>query len=176
MMHKYRGKLSVLLILLIALATFAGCSTVVEEPEKIEVEMPQLEETGESEEPEDPDENSQEIPDLDEDGYYSSPEDVALFLHTYGRLPDNYITKSEASKLGWDPQKGNLREVTDRMIIGGDRFGNREKLLPEESGRTYFECDVNYEGGFRGSERLVFSNDGLIFYTEDHYESFEKMY
>jgi guanyl-specific ribonuclease Sa len=62
------------------------------------------------------------------------------------------------------------------MIIGGDRFGNREKLLPEESGRTYFECDVNYEGGFRGSERLVFSNDGLIFYTEDHYESFEKMY
>lgn len=173
MMHKYRGKLSLLLTLLIALATFAGCSTAVEEPEKIEVEMPQLEETGESEEPvETPEETSK----LDEAGYYTSADDVALFLHTYGRLPDNYITKSEASKLGWDPQKGNLWDVTDKMSIGGDRFGNREKLLPEEDGRIYYECDINYEGGYRGSERIVYSNDGLIFYTEDHYESFDQLY
>jgi len=151
MMHKHRDRLSLLLILLIMLAAFTGCSTAVEDPEKTEVE-------------------------LDEDGYYSSAEDVALFLHIYGRLPDNYITKSDASKLGWDPQKGNLWDVTDKMSIGGDRFGNREKLLPEADGRVYFECDINYEGGYRGSERLVYSNDGLIFYTEDHYESFEQLY
>lgn len=173
MMHKYRGKLSLLLILLIALATFTGCSAAVEEPEKIEVEMPQPDEAGESEEPaETPEETSK----LDEAGYYRSANDVALFLHTYGRLPDNYITKSEASKLGWDPQKGNLWDVTDKMSIGGDRFGNREKLLPEEDGRIYYECDINYEGGYRGSERLVYSNDGLIFYTKDHYESFVQLY
>lgn len=154
MMHKNRGKLSLLLILLMALAALAGCGTAVDEPEKVEVEMLQLE----------------------EDGYYTSAEDVSLFLNTYGRLPDNYITKSEASKLGWDPQKGNLWDVTDKMSIGGDKFGNRERLLPEEDGRTYYECDINYEGGYRGSERLVYSNDGLIFYTEDHYESFVQLY
>ena len=173
MMHKFRGKLSLLLILLTMLAAFTGCSTAVQEPETIEVELPQLEEAEQSEEPS---ESTEETVEIDEDGYYTSAEDVALYLHTYGRLPDNYITKSEASKLGWDPQKGNLWDVTDKMSIGGDRFSNREKLLPEEDGRIYFECDINFEGGYRGSERLVYSNDGLIFYTEDHYESFEQLY
>lgn len=109
-------------------------------------------------------------------GYYTSPEDVALYLHTYGKLPNNYITKQDANDLGWDAQKGNLWEVTDKMSIGGNKFGNREKLLPEEDTRQYYEADVNYEGGYRGAERLVYSNDGLIFYTEDHYESFEQLY
>lgn len=78
--------------------------------------------------------------------------------------------------LGWDAQEGNLWEVTDRMSIGGNRFGNREKQLPEADGRQYYEADVNYQGGYRGAERLVYSNDGLIFYTKDHYESFEQLY
>lgn len=128
---------------------------------------------------EEPEEIIQEVDEevtIDEDGYYTSKDEVALYLHTYGKLPNNYITKRDATDLGWDAQKGNLWDVTDKLSIGGDRFGNREKLLPEKEGRTYFECDINYEGGYRGSERIVYSNDGLIFYTEDHYESFEQLY
>lgn len=113
---------------------------------------------------------------IDEDGYYSSPEDVALYIHTYDELPDNYLTKEEARELGWEASEGNLWEVTDEMLIGGDYFGNREVLLPEEEGRNYFEADVNYEGGYRGAERLVYSNDGLIYFTDDHYDSFQQLY
>ena len=113
---------------------------------------------------------------LVEDGSYTSPEDVAEYLHIYGHLPDNFITKNEARDLGWDSQKGNLHDVAPGMSIGGDSFGNREGLLPKADGRKYYECDVNYEGGYRGGERIVYSNDGLIFYTDDHYESYEQLY
>ena len=113
---------------------------------------------------------------LDEDGCYTTPEDVALYIHTYGKLPCNFITKNEAKKLGWVSNKGNLWDVTDQMSIGGDRFGNYEGLLPDAEGRKWTECDVNYEGGFRGSERILFSNDGLIYYTDDHYKSFTQLY
>ena len=113
---------------------------------------------------------------LVEDGWYYTPEDVALYIYTYGYLPENFITKDEARGMGWESSEGNLWDVADGMCIGGDRFGNREGLLPEEDGRVYYECDVNYEGGFRGGERIVFSNDGLIYYTDDHYESFTLLY
>ena len=113
---------------------------------------------------------------LAEDGSYTSPDDVAEYLHFYGHLPDNFITKNEARDLGWDSQAGNLDEVAPGMSIGGDTFGNREGLLPKADGRKYYECDVNYEGGYRGEERIVYSSDGLIFYTDDHYESFEQLY
>ena len=75
-----------------------------------------------------------------------------------------------------DNSKGNLWEVTNKKSIGGDRFGNREGFLPEADTRKYYECDINYDGGYRGSERIVYSNDGLVFYTDDHYETFEKLY
>lgn len=113
---------------------------------------------------------------IDEDGVYSSPEEVAEYIHLYEKLPQNFITKKEAMDLGWDNEKGNLWDVTDKMSIGGDSFGNREGLLPKSDGRKYYECDVNYEGGYRGAERIVYSNDGLIFYTNDHYKSFEQLY
>lgn len=111
-----------------------------------------------------------------EDGHYTAPQDVADYLYQFGHLPDNFITKNEARELGWDSQGGNLDEVAPGMSIGGDTFGNREGLLPKEKGRKYYECDVNYEGGYRGGERIVYSNDGLIFYTADHYKSFEQLY
>ena len=114
--------------------------------------------------------------DIEEDESYTSKEDVALYLDTYDKLPKNYITKKEATKLGWESSEGNLWDVTDKMSIGGDRFGNREKRLPENQGRQYYECDINYEGGYRGAERLVYSDDGLIYYTGDHYESFDLLY
>lgn len=108
----------------------------------------------------------------DEDAWLYQKDDVARYLEAYGTLPQNYITKSEARDLGWVAEEGNLWDVADGMCIGGDVFGNREGLLPEKAGRVYYECDVDYDGGFRSSHRLVFSDDGLIYYTEDHYEHF----
>lgn len=107
---------------------------------------------------------------------YSSPEEVGLYIHLYEELPPNYLTKREAESRGWDAQAGNLWEVAPGMSIGGDYFGNREELLPEARGRSYYECDVNYNGGWRGAERIVYSNDGLVFYTDDHYASYEQFY
>lgn len=104
---------------------------------------------------------------------YTSKEDVALYIHTYGCLPVNFITKTEARKLGWEG--GSLEPYAPGMCIGGDRFGNYEGLLPED--RDYTECDIDTLGAkSRGAKRIVFSDDGLIFYTEDHYESFELLY
>ncbi len=114
-------------------------------------------------------------PSIDVDGWYTSKEDVSLYIDTYGELPDNFITKDEAKALGWNSKEGNLWDVAEGMSIGGDKFGNREGLLPKEKGRVYYECDIDYEGGHRNSKRIVFSNDGLIYYTEDHYESFEEI-
>ena len=111
-----------------------------------------------------------------EDGTYTSKEDVAEYIYLFGHLPDNFITKKDAKALGWESKEGNLSEVAPGMSIGGDYFGNYEGLLPEEDGRDYYECDINSDGGYRGAERIVFSNDGLIYYTEDHYESFEQLY
>ncbi len=107
---------------------------------------------------------------------YSSPEEVALYLYVFVELPPNFITKDEARDIGWVSSEGNLWDVTDQMSIGGDVFGNREGLLPEDGVRVWYECDVNYLGGFRGAERVVFSDDGLIYYTADHYESFTQLY
>lgn len=111
-----------------------------------------------------------------ENGAYSKAEEVAEYIHTYRKLPKNYLTKKEAAALGWESSKGNLWNVSDKMSIGGDIYGNREGRLPNANGRKWYECDVNYNGGFRGSERIVFSNDGLIYYTKDHYETFKKLY
>lgn len=112
---------------------------------------------------------------LPENGSYTTKEDVALYIHTYGRLPDNFITKKEAQDLGWPG--GNLEPYAPGMCIGGSRFGNYEGLLPEAKGRTYTECDIDTLGAkSRGAKRIVFSNDGLVYYTGDHYESFELLY
>ena len=111
-----------------------------------------------------------------EDGNYTSKDEVALYIHTYNKLPINYITKQQAEEQGWDSSSGNLDEVLPGMSIGGSSFGNYESKLPKANGRQYFECDIDYEGGYRNSKRLVYSNDGLIFYTEDHYENFEQLY
>lgn len=110
----------------------------------------------------------------DPHGSYTTKEDVALYIHTYGCLPENFITKSEARVLGWEG--GGLDDYAWGKCIGGDRFGNNEKLLPED--REYIECDINtLHKTKRGAERIVFSEDcQLIYYTENHYESFELLY
>ena len=112
---------------------------------------------------------------LDEDGVYTSKEDVALYIHLYGHLPNNFITKKQAQALGWS--SGSLEPYAPGKCIGGSRFGNFEGLLPEADGRYYTECDIDTLGASkRGAKRIVFSNDGLIYYTDDHYESFELLY
>ncbi len=108
--------------------------------------------------------------DIIEGQYYYSKEDVSKYLYLFGKLPDNYITKSEAKDIGWSTDDPDL-------VIGGDKFGNREGKLPKAKGRTYYEADIR--AGYtehRGPQRIVFSNDGLIFFTEDHYNSFEQLY
>lgn len=109
-----------------------------------------------------------------EDGQYTSKEEVAAYLKEFGHLPDNFISKEEAKELGWDSKEGNLSEVAPGKSIGGDYFGNYEGALPE--GKTYHECDINSDGGYRGAERIVYSEDGCIYYTEDHYVTFELLY
>ena len=112
---------------------------------------------------------------LDPDGSYTSKEDVALYIYTYGELPSNFMTKKEARALGWEG--GGLDSYADGMCIGGDRFGNYEGILPDADGRKWTECDIDtLHAKSRGAKRIVFSNDGLIYYTDDHYESFELLY
>lgn len=112
---------------------------------------------------------------LDRNGTYTSKEDVALYLHLYGELPSNFITKKEARALGWEG--GSLEPYAPGKCIGGDRFGNYEGLLPDVKGRKYYECDIDTLGKKkRGAKRIIYSSDGQIYYTGDHYESFELLY
>lgn len=163
---KKRVITTILVLLLISLFLVAcGVDELIDTLESIEMEL----------------ENGKDEVDSDElkvsrDGNYNSMEEVALYLHIYEELPENFITKKEATNLGWESKEGNLWDVTDKNSIGGDKFGNREGILPKAEGRQYYECDINYEGGFRGSERIVYSNDGLIYYTEDHYKTFKLIY
>ena len=136
------------------------------EPGPVKTEAP-VPETPEAQDP---------APAVDEDGWYDSKEDVALYIHLYGHLPDNYVTRREAQDMGWSGG-GVERYTGEGTAIGGSRFGNYEGLLPEAKGRSYTECDIGTVGGSsRGAKRIVFSNDGLIYYTEDHYQSFELLY
>lgn len=111
---------------------------------------------------------------LDEHGTYDTKDEVALFIHQYNRLPDNFMTKKEAREYGWSG--GALNRVVKGKCIGGDVFSNFEGVLPDIDG-TYYECDIDtLTKKKRGAKRIVFSDEGDIYYTEDHYESFELLY
>ena len=187
-MRAFRKITSLLLALLLLAALLAGCTAgqaeralraaeeigeLLAEEASAPPEAPAQAALG-AETPE-PGPAAAEEPALDEDGVYTTKEDLALYIHLYGHLPSNFITKDEARAAGWSG--GSLERYCPGKCIGGDRFGNREGLLPSAKGRSWTECDVNTLGASsRGAERIVFSNDGLIFYTGDHYESFEQLY
>lgn len=120
-----------------------------------------------------PEPETTEVPEpIDEFGAYTTAQDVALYIHTYGRLPGNFMTKAAARDLGWEG--GSLEKFAPGMCIGGDRFGNYEGLLPKGH---YTECDIDTMGASsRGAKRIVFSDDGRIYYTEDHYSTFKQLY
>lgn len=97
---------------------------------------------------------------------------VISYVKQNHRLPDYYVTKSEARKQGWNPSKGNLCDVLPGRAIGGDRFSNREKSLPGSD--QYYEADVNYSCGRRNADRIVFTKNGNVWLSKNHYKSFEK--
>lgn len=99
-----------------------------------------------------------------ETGFYTSLEEVGAYIYTYEKLPSNYKVKGQFNK--------NNYSSSTLESCGGDRFYNREGLLPTGQTRTYTECDIDYKGGGRNAKRIVYSNDMLIFYTDDHYASF----
>ena len=175
-----KRRLAAWLLALVMALTLVGCGdlndvTVIiskgnDQPQQEQQEM--LPEEGD-ETPDAPEDGADAA--IDEDGSYTSKEDVALYIHTYGHLPENFITKKEAQALGWNG--GSLEPYAPGKCIGGSRFGNYESLLPAAEGRTYTECDIDTLGAdSRGAKRIVFSNDGLVYYTGDHYESFELLY
>lgn len=161
-----KGSIILLLVLVLISAVFGGCT-----PYGTPSGAAPTEAAAGSIDKELPEDNA-----IVEEGSYSKPEDVAEYIHKYNKLPQNYITKKEAAEMGWESDKGNLWQVTDQMSIGGDTFGNREGRLPKAKDRKWYECDVNYNGGYRGSERILYSNDGMIYYTKDHYETFTQLY
>ena len=170
---------SFLLLMILSLSLLTGCTQ-----EDAELALDVLNAVLESEVEEEISEETadvtteKEIPEstVSEDGTYTTKEEVAEYLYLYGHLPSNFITKKEAKKLGWVSSEGNLWDVAPGMSIGGDYFGNYEGNLPEADDRDYYECDIDFDGSYRGAKRIVFSNDGLIYYTEDHYEAFELLY
>lgn len=188
-MKKNSKLISLLLAALMLAGLFTGCSaqdvadiaqtaydiaTIVEEVANTEISddspVPQPTETPAK----NPDSEEEESA-LDPDGTYTSAEDVALYIHSYGCLPSNFITKKQAREGGWEG--GSLEPYFPGKCIGGDSFGNREGLLPKANGRKWTECDIDTLGAdSRGAKRIVFSNDGLIYYTDDHYESFTLLY
>jgi ribonuclease len=105
----------------------------------------------------------------------TSFDDVMTHISNFGKLPDNFITKTEAKKLGWKPKKGNLADVAPGKSIGGDPFANNEGRLPNAPGRQWYEADINYTSGYRGDDRIVYSNDGLFYKTSNHYITFTQI-
>lgn len=104
------------------------------------------------------------------------PQAIADYIFRHGRLPDNFITKAQAQALGWDSSKNDVSDVAPGKSIGGDRFGNYEGLLPDKKGRSWYEADCYYTTGNRNACRILYSSDGLVYYTDDHYETFTQMF
>ena len=151
--------LSVLLVLLMLLS-LAGCAEMMDAFATLSDMVQEAKELAQS---------------LPVSGSYTSEEDVAKYIYLYGCLPPNFMTKDEARSLGWEG--GSLEPYAPGKCIGGDVFKNYEGLLPDAPGRTWTECDIDTMGASsRGAKRIVFSNDGLIYVTHDHYESFTLLY
>ena len=172
-----KKQLTAWLLALVMLFSLVGCGAdaLVQDDSSLPQQEQQDAQNAPSEDADTLSDDDASAPQIDEDGAYTTKDDVALYIHTYGHLPDNFITKKDARALGWNG--GALDDYADGKCIGGDRFGNYEGLLPDAPGREYHECDIDtLHAASRGAKRIVYSNDGLIYYTEDHYESFILLY
>ena len=160
------GKLRTLaLVLLAVLMILTGCSLPAVREDI--AELPLADAAPETE---------KAVPAEERAGPVIEPQAIADYLFAYGKLPDNFITKKEAQDLGWDSTRNYVSDVAPGKSIGGSYFGNYEGKLPDREGRRWYECDIDYDGINRGTKRIIYSSDGLIYYTEDHYETFVKLY
>ena len=161
---------ALLLALLLALAGLAGAAAESDDWREMLRSLYGLsDDAGETSPKEESTEVEFEMPVTD-------PQQIVNYLSIYGELPENFITKDEARALGWDSRFNYVGEVAPGKSIGGDYYGNYEGLLPKKKGRKWYECDANYKGRKRGAERVIFSLDGLYYYTDDHYQTFTEMY
>ena len=162
MLSRIKPLLSLVVIALLLASFFTGCVTA--QP----VERENVRKTTAAQ-------KTQKAKTIDKNGSYTSKDDVALYIHTYGELPKNFISKKQAERLGWDG--GSLEPYAPGKSIGGSYFGNYEGKLPKKKGRTYYECDIDTTGTrSRGPKRIVYTTYGLIYDTPDHYETFELLY
>ncbi|AHF15685.1 ribonuclease domain-containing protein [Niabella soli] len=168
-MQKLNRLLSLILLLAIAVLVYywyAGKNTGNSRPQPV---VPQrVNESPPAVTPAHTDQGAQSIEALTKEAV------VVPYVKQTGHLPDYYITKREARNQGWEPSSGNLCNVLPGRAIGGDRFSNRERALPEKEGRKWFEADINFSCGRRNADRLLFSNDRLVFVTKDHYQTFQQ--
>ena len=175
----YNSLIVLMLVLALMISFFTGFvkyekTTVVDKEERLTTAFHQISDKSDKDvTAENETDESTDKP--DEKGTYTSKEDVARYINAYGKLPDNFITKDEARDLGWPG--GNLQSYAPGKSIGGDYFGHYEGKLPKRKGLSYHECDIDTMGKkSRGSKRLIYGTDGSIYYTDDHYESFEMLY
>ncbi len=164
-MHKRTAAVIVLMLMMLtAVFMLASC----------DMEQGGSKESGQAEQEEEQSGSGEKTGGIKKNGTYDQKDDVAEYLSIYKKLPKNYIKKEEAKRLGWSG--GSVERVAPGKAIGGDRFGNYEKKLPNKKGRSYYECDIDTLGRKnRGPKRIVYSDDGLIYYTGDHYDTFQKM-
>ena len=156
--------LSALIAVIVLL--LAGAGVIDLDTDTASVQTTQTQQTVVTDTADEPDEAS---------GPIIEPQAIADYLFEHGKLPDNFITKKEAQAMGWDSANNYVSDVAPGYSIGGDRFGNYEGLLPDKDGRTWYEADCYYTQGKRNAYRIVYSSDGLVYYTDDHYESFREM-
>ena len=110
------------------------------------------------------------------EGPIIDPQSIADYLFAHNELPENFITKKEAQSLGWDSRYNYLSDVAPGKSIGGDYFGNYEEKLPVGKGISYHEADCYYTRGKRNAYRIIYSSDGRVWYTEDHYNTFTELF
>jgi hypothetical protein len=147
-----------LLVVIIGIMTYNSCSG------KMQPNVPKIDSPNTA--------NTNKInKDIDE---LTKEEVVVSYVEKNKKLPEYYITKKEAREKGWNASDGNLCDILPGRAIGGDIFSNREGKLPAQNGRTWYEADLNYNCGRRNADRILFSNDGMIFVTHDHYQNFIK--
>lgn len=164
MLKRTAALIVLMLMMLTAVLMLASCDT----------EQGGSEESGKTEQEEEQSGSGEKTGGIKKNGTYDQKDDVAEYLSIYKKLPKNYIKKEEAKRLGWSG--GSVERVAPGKAIGGDHFGNYEKKLPNKKGRSYYECDIDTLGKKnRGPKRIIYSDDGLIYYTGDHYDTFQKM-
>jgi len=115
-----------------------------------------------------------------ETGIYTAKDSVATYIYLFHKLPSNYVNKATGQTL-YENETGNTFSKWNfnpwtllGVMIGGDIFYNNEGLLPSEN--SYRECDVDYHDSSRGTKRLIYTLNGIVYYTANHYESFTKIY